>query len=177
MLPPARPQPLRQDSSRAWGQRGRKGRALSSLAPRQHTHSAPLLYFSSHIKPPQLGRRGWKVPEVAWPSPPQGFTTRLHSPPPQNRYISLRKQNKAMCFRAVSFQPPLTFTTVPGRGGGPCPRAVAPEHRAWHRATRGRPSLKVGGPGIPGVSQGSSAQSLWASRQERRPHPPAPNAP
>lgn len=156
---------------------GPEGQGPVSLPSRQRTHSAPPYILLSSIKPPQLGRRGKKFPEVTWPSPPLVLHPLALTTFPKSIYI-LEKTNKntkqTTCFRAITFQPPVTFMTAPGRGGGPAHGPSTPEHGAWHRVTHGRPSLKVGGPGIPGVRQDRNVPSLPATRQQRRPHPPAP---
>lgn len=160
MLPPARPRPLRTGQQLPPGDR-ETGRAGPCLPPSQtaHSFSSLLIFLLSSIKPPQLGRRGWKVPEVAWPSPPLVLHPLALTTFPKSIHIFEKKTKNTKlttCFRAINFHPPVTFMQLLAGVGGPAHGPSTLEHRAWHRVTRGRPSLKVGGPGIPGLRQDSN---------------------
>ena len=64
------------------GQRPEGQGAVSPPSRAAHSPSSFVIFALSYIKPPQLGRRGWKVPEVSWPSPPRV------SPPACSHHLS-----------------------------------------------------------------------------------------
>ena len=120
MLLPARPRPLRPGQQLPPGNR-ETGRVGPCLPPSKtaHSFSSLLIFLLSSIKPPQLGHRGWKVPEVAWPSPPLVLHPLALTTFPKSIHISEKKNKNSKlttCFRAINFHPPVTFMQLQARG-------------------------------------------------------------
>lgn len=116
MLLPARPRPLRPGQQLPPGNRETR-RVGPCLPPSKTAHSfSSLLIFLLYSWTPGLG---WKVPEVAWPSPPLVLHPLALTTFPKSIHISEKKNKNSKlttCFRAINFHPPVTFMQLQARG-------------------------------------------------------------